>query len=86
MTWVTICKRTDDPKLAWIERQLEARGIPHQRGIPSWHADATLEVPKEHEQAAWDLLAEPAPARLRRWYKTIDDVPDDHGMFQGVTA
>ena len=29
--WVTLCKRTEDPKLAFIEALLTARGIPSQR-------------------------------------------------------
>ena len=79
--WVTLCKRTDDPKLAWIEAHLALKGIPSRRGIPSFHADATLEVPEQFETQAWDFLATPAPARFRRWYKTLDDMPDDHRLF-----
>lgn len=77
--WVQLCKRTDDPKLGWIERELQARGIPTRRGIPSWHADATLDVPEEHADAAWALLGERLPGRRR----TIDDMPDDHADFVG---
>ncbi len=81
--WVLLCKRTDDPKLAWIEKQLRARGIETVRKGRSFHADHCLYVPRGKEKEAWDFLAQPAPARLRRWYKTIDEIPDDHPMFGG---
>ena len=83
--WVIFCKRTEDPKLAWIERELEKRGIPCRRNGYSFHAPI-LEVPEEFEQKADALLQEKAPARLRRWWKTVDDIPDDHQMFQGSMA
>lgn len=80
-SWVMVCKRTDDPKLAWIEEQLDVRGIPHKRGWPSFHADATLWVPKKGEGVVTEILLTPAPGRFRRWYKVIDDMPDDHRLF-----
>lgn len=76
--WVTLCKRTDDPKLGWIERTLAARGIPSRRNGESWHAPI-LEVPAEHEQAGWDLLAEPFDGM--NGDQSVDDVEDDHPTF-----
>jgi hypothetical protein len=36
--WVIICKRTEDPKLATIERIFAQAGIPSRRNGESWHA------------------------------------------------
>ena len=52
--WVQYTKRTDDPKLAAIERLLDARGIPHRRRGESWHAPI-LQVPEQHLDAALAL-------------------------------
>jgi hypothetical protein len=73
--WVRLCRHTNDPKLAWIERTLAARGIPSRRNGESFHAPI-LEVPQVHEDAAWDLLAEPLNG------KTVDDVADDDPIFE----
>lgn len=35
--WELLTKRTDDPKLRWIERQLDSLHLAHQRGRPSFH-------------------------------------------------
>ena len=79
--WTLLCKRTEDPKLSWIERELNRRGIKHRRGGPSFHACFTLYVPEKQLDAADEFLQLPAPLKLRRHYKTIDDIPDDHPMF-----
>ena len=79
IVWVTLCRRTEDPKLRFIERMLTARGIPNQRAGHSFHAPI-LQVPVEHESAAWDMLGEKLPGRGRR--NTLDDMPDDHPMFR----
>lgn len=68
--WVMFTKRTNDPKLSWLERQLDKAGIPHRRHGRSWHA-RILEVPKSQINAAWKLL----PLR-------IDDLPDDSPHFR----
>lgn len=67
--WTQFTKRTDDPKLDWLEEQLDAAGIPSRRNGCSWHAPI-LEVPKEHLGAAWEIL------------DPVDDIPDDDPMFQ----
>jgi hypothetical protein len=80
MTWTMLCKRTNDPKLAWIQQQLQARGIPSRRQGDSWHAPI-LQVPDEHVDAAWAFLGE-------RWKRTryiVDDIRDEHPDFAGAT-
>jgi len=72
--WETFCKRTEDPKLSYIERMLDARGIPHRRNGESWHAPI-LEVPEQHLAAAWEMLGEDVDGRR------LDDIPDDDLMF-----
>lgn len=66
--WVTFARRTEDPKLAWLERALQAVGIPSRRQGHTFHAPI-LQVHKEDEKRAWALL------------DPIDDVPDDDPMF-----
>ncbi len=78
MKWVMFTKRTDDPKLAWIERTLTNRGIPSRRNGFSWHAPI-LEVPEQHIEAANALLTEPVDGASNN--QTIDDVPDDDPTF-----
>ena len=74
--WVLFTKRTEDPKLAWIERELAARGIPSRRNGSSFHAPI-LEVHEADHERADALLQERLPRRRR----TIDDMPDDHASF-----
>ena len=70
--WVTFCKRTEDPKLAWIERELDKLGIPHRRHGSSFHASHVLQVPEDREVEAHSILMR----RVGRY--TIDDIRDDH--------
>ncbi len=66
--WTQFTKRTNDPKLGWIERCLADVGIPSRRHGASWHAPI-LQVP------AW------AEERADTFLRTIDDIEDDHEMF-----
>lgn len=66
--WVMFTKRTNEPKLSWLERQLDAARIPHRRAGESWHAPIT-QVPA--------AFLEPALAILR----PVDDTPDDNPRF-----
>ena len=75
--WKTFTKRTNDPKLAWIERALTARGIPSRRHGFSWHAPI-LEVPAEYLATAQDFLAQPFDGDGNQ---TVDDVADDDPTF-----
>jgi hypothetical protein len=62
--WVMFTKRTNEPKLSWLERQLTAAGIPHRRNGQSFWAPI-LEVPCEYLAKA-DPILDP-----------VDDIPDD---------
>jgi hypothetical protein len=73
--WVMLTKRTEDPKLAWLETHLRDHGIPSRRRGSSFHAPI-LEVPKDRADAAWKLLG----AKIGR--RVLDDIPDDDPMFQ----
>jgi len=66
--WVLFTKRTDDPKLAWLECQLADSGIKSQRHGHSWHAPI-LQVREKDLGKAWKILT------------PVDDVPDDDPMF-----
>jgi hypothetical protein len=68
MAWVMFTRRTNDPKLAWLERRLRAAGIPSRRNRRSFHAPI-LEVPEEHLDRAREILA------------LVDDVDDDDPRF-----
>ncbi|CAM6053495.1 unnamed protein product [Sphagnum tenellum] len=70
--WVTFCKRTEDPKLAWIEHQLDLLGLPHKRDGSSFHASHVLKVLASDEEQANTVLMR----RIGRY--TVDDVRDDH--------
>lgn len=70
-TWAMFTKRTDDPKLAWLERALDGLGIPHRRNGESFHAPI-LEVPEFDLDKAYAILG----VRVGRY--TIDDIRDDH--------
>lgn len=75
--WVRFTRRTDDPKLAWLECQLAMRGIPSRRRGFSFHGPI-LEVPAHLEDAAWALLR----GRIDGFDESIDDMEDDHEVFQ----
>lgn len=66
--WEMFTKRTEDPKLAWLERVLTVAGIPHRRNGRSFHAPI-LEVPRERLDEAWKILS------------PVDDIPDDDSFF-----
>lgn len=62
--WVVLCKRTNDPKLAWLEYRLEGAGIRCRRNGESFHAPI-LEVDRSQEEEAWAIL------------DLVDEIPDD---------
>lgn len=74
--WVQLMKRTEDPKLAYLEYRLTKMGIPHRRAGRSFHAPI-LQVEAKFAEAAWALLGE------RRGRYSLDDVRDDHPSFNG---
>lgn len=67
--WVTFTRRTEDPKLGWLERQLDDAGIAHRRNGESFHAPI-LEVPEEQLDAAWQIL------------DPVDYLPDDDPRWE----
>ena len=71
IAWVTICRRTNDPKLAWLERQFDdhKNPIPHRRNGESWHAPI-LEVPEDRYIDAQDIL------------HPVDDIDDDDPRWE----
>lgn len=77
--WKILCKRTEDPKLAWIQTRLAELGIPSRRNGSSWHASHVLEVPSDQAQAAWDFLG----SQWKHTRFTVDDIRDDHPDFIG---
>jgi hypothetical protein len=70
--FVRFTKRTDDPKLAYLEHLLTQAGIQHQRAGHSFHAPI-VEILDTDLEAAWAIL------------KPIDDVPDDDPQYGGYT-
>lgn len=74
--WETLCKRTEDPKLAFIEAWLDNLGIPHRRNGHSWHAPI-LEVPADLHDFAYEQILMAPDER----YGIFDEVPDDDGLF-----
>ncbi len=73
-TWTMLTKRTDDPKLAYIEKMLDKRGIPHRRNGESFHAPI-LEVPADRLDEAWSMLS----IKVNRY--DLDTIRDDAPMF-----
>jgi hypothetical protein len=80
LKWVTFTRRTEDPKLGYLERRLDAMGIQHRRNGHSFHAPI-MEVPEPDFEKACTLLDE--------WHDTdrctterLDDIPDDDSMFE----
>lgn len=76
--WVPLCRRTEDPKLRFIEGWLDQLVIPHRRRGYSAHGPI-LEVPDfEHERAYDEILL----AESDSWEGIFDDVPDDDPLFE----
>lgn len=73
--WERFTRRTEDPKLAYLEDLLDERGIPHRRNGESWHAPI-LEVPASRLDEAWKLL------NIKIGRRRFDDIPDDDKLFQ----
>jgi hypothetical protein len=67
--WVTFTRRTEDPKLSWLETQLDRTGIEHRRNGASWHAPI-LEVFEADLEKAWAILT------------PVDGIHDDDERFR----
>jgi len=66
--WVVLCKRTEDPKLGWLEKTLDGHGIPNRRNGFSFHGPV-LEVREDFEGKAQRILA------------LVDHMEDDDVIF-----
>ncbi len=66
--WVTLTRRTEDPKLSWIEQYLTVLCIPHRRHGSSLHAPI-LQVEAAHYNEAWAIV------------EIWDDYADDNPIF-----
>lgn len=67
-TWVQFTKRTDDPKLTWLQLRLLEIGIESRRRGCSWHGPI-LEVRQRDLARAWEILT------------PIDNMRDDAPHF-----
>jgi hypothetical protein len=74
-SWVMFTKRTDVPKLGWLEEQLDELNMPHRRNGRSWHAPI-MEVPEEYLEAADSFLQSRMPDG-----RILDEIEDDDPMF-----
>lgn len=81
--WTTLCRRTNDPKLRWIQRRLDERDIPNRRNGESFHAPI-LEVDERRLGDAWEILEpiDDEPDNLQKWHEDgcateANDGPDD---------
>lgn len=65
--WLTLCRRTDDPKLAWLEARFDdqKKPIPHRRNGSAMFHSEILQVPEDRFNEAQAIL------------DPIDDIPDD---------
>jgi hypothetical protein len=80
--WVALSRRTNDPKLMWIEAQLEISGVPSRRSGYSWHAPI-LEIPIDAFHAGMAILSQRV-GQLDLGTSTaivIDDIDDEHPYF-----
>ena len=73
MKWEQFTKRTDDPKLAWLESKLDEAGIANRRSGRSCHAPI-MQVDASKIEEAWDIL------------NPVDDIQDDDEMFQAFSG
>lgn len=75
--WTALCRRTEDPKLRFIEAWLDNLGIAHRRNGYSFHAPI-LEVPEDmHDFAYEQILMAPDEK-----FGIFDEVPDDDPLFE----
>lgn len=81
--WVSFTRRTNEPKLNWLEAQLSALQIPNRRHGDSFHAPV-LQVPRSYLNDAWSVLVQPVGQLFvgKNPDITFDDLPDDHFIFE----
>jgi len=84
MEFKKFTKRTNYPKLGYLQMLLHHAGIEYRINGESWHAPI-LEVDASKIDAAWEILSTSA-RKLDLPCKhgvRLDDVPDDHRSFDG---
>ena len=69
--WIEFTRRTEDPKLAWLQCRLKLAGIPSRRKGFSFHAPL-LEVREQDLDAAWAILT------------PVDNIRDDAPRFRAM--
>jgi hypothetical protein len=70
--WVMFTKRTEDPKLSWLECELDKKGISSRRHGESFHAPI-LQVQAKDLDRAWKVL------------DPVDNIRDDAPRFARFT-
>ena len=66
--WAQFTKRTNDPKLEWLETKMDEAGIRSRRNGESFHVPI-LEVDAARLDDEWAIL------------EPVDDIEDDDPMF-----
>ena len=74
--WVAFCRRTNDPKLRFIEAWLDNLGVEHRRNGKSFHAPI-LEVPEDQHDFCYEQILMAHDEQ----YGIFDERPDDDPMF-----
>lgn len=85
--WELFTKRTNEPKLSYLEERLHQAGIKYKREGRSFHAPC-IYVDANQASQAWDILSE-------KWLKKstlagaglggrtpLDEIPDDDARFE----
>lgn len=88
VVWATFMRRTNEPKLLWLEAELARLGIPSRRAGHSFHAPI-VEVPALQLDDAAAVLEMPVGELFiggRVTAVVLDDLPDDHGYFAEYAA
>jgi hypothetical protein len=76
MAWVTLTRRTHDPKLAYIEAWLDELQVPHRRTGSSADGPILEVQDRDFERASHEILSRPDHN-----YGTFANRPDDALMF-----
>jgi hypothetical protein len=97
-SWVALCENTDDPKLKWIQAELDAQGIAWRR-TDRPDDPPLLEVPRIRLHEAMPILRRPPPdtrggaytwvEKLKRMLERrqpLDEMEDDHPFFWHVVS
>lgn len=82
--WVTVTRRTNDPKLSFLEKWLDQMGVLHRRNGSSTHAPI-MQVPVSQSEEAYATLE--MVIELGEGVRAVfDDIADDHPFFGYVAS